>query len=76
MEKTSWLDQVGFVAKVIGVSVAIAIGFKTIAPRLPIPATATVSLAMVLTPAILLGGILTWQLWTANDANPTHPRRD
>ncbi|RZM82252.1 hypothetical protein [Leptolyngbya iicbica] len=70
------LDQIGFVAKVLGVSLALAIAFKTIAPRLPIPATSAVSLAIVLLPSAIVGAILTWQLWKMNDADAAHPRRD
>lgn len=76
MSPPSLLNQLGFVAKVIGLSVMIAIAFKTIAPRLPIPATATVSLIIVLAPAVITGAFLTWQLWTANHADPTHADRD
>lgn len=70
------LDQLGFVAKVIGLSGLMAIAFKTLGPSLPIPATAGASLAIVLTPAIVLGMFLTWQLWRAFNANPTHPGSD
>jgi len=70
------LDQLGFVAKVIALSAAIAIAFKTVAPRLPIPATSSVSLAIVLTPAIGLGLILAWRLWTTNHADSPHPGND
>jgi hypothetical protein len=70
------LDQLGFVMKVLGVSAAIAIAFKTIAPRLPIPATSAVSLAIVLLPSAMVGAILTWQLWKMNNADAAHSRRD
>ncbi|WP_204139422.1 hypothetical protein [Halomicronema sp. CCY15110] len=70
------LDQMGFVVKVLGMSAAIAIAFKTVAPQLPIPATSAVSLAIVLLPSLIVGAILTWQLWKLNHADATHPRRD
>lgn len=70
------LDQIGFVAKVIGVSAAIAIALKTLAPRLPIPATSAVGLTIVLLPSILLGAILAWQLWNLNHADSAHPGHD
>ena len=70
------LDQIGFIAKVFGVSAAIAIAFKTVAPLLPIPATSAVSLAIVLLPSLIVGAILTWQLWKMNDADTAHSRRD
>ena len=70
------LDQLGFVMKVLGVSAAIAIAFKTVAPRLAIPATPAVSLAIVLLPSIIVGAILTWQLWKMNNADNAHPQRD
>lgn len=76
MKPDTLLDQLGFVAKVIGLSAAIAIAFKTIAPQLPIPATSGVSLAIVLTPAIVLGGFLTWRLWRINHADSSHPGHD
>lgn len=59
--KPGW-DVLIFLLKVLGSSVAIAGVFKTVAPRLPIPATDGVGLAIVLTPAIVLGGFLTWRL--------------
>ena len=71
MEKASLFDQLGFIAKVIGISVLIAIACKTVAPQLPIPATSATSLGIVLAPAIAMGAILTWQLWTANNGDPT-----
>ncbi len=58
--------QIGFVVKVIGLSTLIAIAFKTLAPRLSIPATNAVSLALVLTPSLLLGAFLVWQLGITN----------
>ncbi|MGF1523368.1 MAG: hypothetical protein ACFBSF_13720 [Leptolyngbyaceae cyanobacterium] len=58
--------QLGFVIKVIVGSAAIAIVLKTIAPRLAIPATPAVSLAIVLLPTVIMGAILCWQLWVSN----------
>lgn len=76
MDKSTLWDQVGFVAKVVAVSTLIAIALKTIGPRLPIPATASVSLAIVLAPSLVLGAYLLWQLRTSADADPPHPERD
>jgi len=70
------LDQIGFIAKVLGLSAAIAIACKTLAPQLSIPATSGVSLAIVLTPAIVMGAILTWRLWTTKDVNSPHAGND
>lgn len=70
------LDQIRFVAKVIGLSAIIAIAFKTLAPQLPIPATAAVGLAIVLLPSIVVGAILTWQLWNLNHADSAHAGHD
>ncbi|MEM6716321.1 MAG: hypothetical protein AAF827_15100 [Cyanobacteria bacterium P01_D01_bin.6] len=70
------LNQTQFVAKVIGVSAVIAIACKTVAPRLPIPATAAMSLAIVLLPSIVVGAILTWQLWILNHADSSHAGHD
>jgi|GEM_PF-3257460 len=69
MKPDPWLNLIGFLAKVLGLSAAIAIAFKTVAPQLPIPATSGVSLAIVLTPSIILGTMLLWRLWTTNNAN-------
>jgi len=76
MQPTRLKDQLGFVAKVLGLALLVAIALKTLGPRLAIPATSTVSLAIVLTPAIVMGGILGWQWWTSNDADTAHPERD
>lgn len=76
MKPVDLIGPLGFIAKVLVISVLIAIAFKTIGPRLPLPATSAVSLAIVLTPSIVIGLFLTWQLWTANDADPTHSGSD
>lgn len=76
MKQASYFDSLMFVMKVLGISLAIAIALKTVAPRLPIPATSAVSLAIAVTPAIVMGAILTWQLWTTNHANSTHSGSD
>ncbi|MBD0266773.1 hypothetical protein [Pseudanabaena sp. FACHB-2040] len=52
----------GFVFKVFGLSAAIAFAIKFLAPKLEIPATASVSLLMVLLPVIAMAGLLAWQL--------------
>jgi hypothetical protein len=76
MPKTSLPDQLGFVAKVLILSTAIAIALKTIGPQLPLPATATTGVMMILAPALIMGTILCWQLWTSDHAHPTHVRRN
>ncbi|MEM1309705.1 MAG: hypothetical protein AAGF98_09520 [Cyanobacteria bacterium P01_H01_bin.153] len=68
-------NQLGFVAKVVGIAWAIAIAFKTIAPKLSIPATSAISLAIVLLPAAVVGAILAGQLWT-NHADSPHAGND
>ncbi len=70
------LNQAGFVVKVFGLAAVIAIAFKTVAPRLAIPATSVVSLAIVLLPSLIVGAILAGQLWTANHADSAHPGSD
>ncbi|MDB9529510.1 hypothetical protein PN498_26200 [Oscillatoria sp. CS-180] len=70
------IDQLGFVAKVAAISIALAIACKTLAPHLSIPATSTTSLAIVLTPAIVVGVVLFWQLWTSDHADATHSGHD
>ncbi|MEO0986066.1 MAG: hypothetical protein AAFY20_11000 [Cyanobacteria bacterium J06639_14] len=62
-------DQIGVVAKVIVGSTAIAIALKVLAPHLAIPATPVVSLAIVLSPTVIVGGILCWQLWVSNQGD-------
>lgn len=64
--------QAGFIAKVLLLSIAIAIALKTIAPRLPIPATSTVSLVIISTPTLIMGAFLCWQLWTSHDSDSSH----
>ncbi|MBD0337029.1 MAG: hypothetical protein ICV62_16190 [Cyanobacteria bacterium Co-bin13] len=55
----------GFVIKVFGLSAAIAFAIKNLAPKLEIPATAGVSLLMVLLPVVGMAGVLAWQLKTS-----------
>lgn len=76
MKPGNWQDQFIFVGKVIGVSAAIAIAIKTLAPQVPIPATSAMSLVIVLTPALVMGIFLAWQLQTSNHADPPNPRSD
>ena len=70
MSQATGAAQISFVVKVIGLSTLIAIAFKTLAPRLSIPATNAVSLALVLTPSLLLGAFLPWQLGITNTHSP------
>lgn len=76
MERGSALDQLGFVVKVIAGATLISIGLKTLGPRLAIPATATASLVLVLLPAIIMGGLLCWQLLHSRRTHAANPRRD
>jgi hypothetical protein len=69
-------SQWGFVGKVLGLSLGLAIAFKTLAPRLPIPATDGVSLAIVLTPALGLGAVLLWRLIYLVPPDHANPPRD
>ncbi|MGF1460646.1 MAG: hypothetical protein ACFBSG_16675 [Leptolyngbyaceae cyanobacterium] len=68
-------DQIGFVAKVLGLAAIISVLLKTVGPRLPLPPTAAVSLVIISLPSLVVGAILLWQLWTANDRSP-HPPND
>lgn len=54
--------QWGFVVKVFGLSALGAIALKTLGPLVPIPATAPVSLAIVLTPALVMTVLFTYLL--------------
>lgn len=63
MQEVILWNQLKFVGKVVLLSTLLAIALKSIAPRLPIPATTSVSLILVLAPALIMGGLLVWQLW-------------
>ena len=73
MDKATWSAQVGFIIKVFVVSILIAIALKTLAPRLSIPETSAVSLAIVLAPTLVLGAFLCWQLWISRHGDSAHP---
>ncbi len=65
-------QTIGFLAKVVVFSLAVAIALKTLAPRLSISETPGVAIAIVLTPALLMASFLSWQLWRAQDGNRPH----
>ncbi len=54
-------DQLGFVAKVVLLSGAIALVIKFAAPQLSIPATATSALLAITLPPLALALALVWQ---------------
>ncbi len=76
LESGPGLGQWAFGLKVLVGSGIIAIAIKTLGPLLPLPATSAFSLALVLTPSLVLGVVLSWRLWIAAPANHAHPRRD
>jgi hypothetical protein len=52
----------GFLAKVFGLSLAVALAIKLVGPQLGLPATATASLLIVCLPPLLLAAVLLWRL--------------
>ncbi len=62
-------SQLGFVAKVVLLSVAIAALIKYAAPVLAIPATSVNAFIGVITPLLLLAAALAWQ---SRRAAPPH----
>lgn len=72
----TWLNQVGFVIKVLVGSAAISVALKTLGPYLPLTANASTSLVIVLVPSLLLGSLLGWQLWSSRHVNATNPKSD
>lgn len=54
-----------FILKVFGLSIAIALLIKQIAPLLNVPPTAGISLLLVLSPTVVMAGVLAWQLKSA-----------
>lgn len=59
-------DKVGFVLKVLLLSLGFAIVIKHLAPQLEIPATLTNALLAVLLPSLLLAIALAWRLRKAD----------
>lgn len=70
------LEILRFLLKLLVPSLLLAIAIRVWGPHLPIPATNTVSLGMVLTPSIIVGGILGYRLWHSNGSVHAHPGRD
>jgi membrane protein YdbS with pleckstrin-like domain len=52
-----------FVLKLLVISAIIAAAIKYVVPFVPIPATATVALVLVLSPTIFMAGALAWRRW-------------
>ncbi|MDA0269252.1 MAG: hypothetical protein O3A14_20425 [Cyanobacteria bacterium] len=70
------LEILRFLLKLLVPSLLLAIAIRVGGPQLSIPATATVSLILVLTPSVVMGGFLGYRLWHSNGANHAHPGRD
>ncbi|MEO1094838.1 MAG: hypothetical protein AAFX01_08060 [Cyanobacteria bacterium J06638_28] len=73
MQAVTLWNQLKFVGKVVVLSTLLAIALKSLAPRLSIPATNAVSLILVLSPAVIMGIWLAWQLWSSGNGHSTHP---
>ncbi|WNZ22441.1 hypothetical protein HJG54_05900 [Leptolyngbya sp. NK1-12] len=56
---SQWL----FVMKLLVLSTILAVAIKYLVPLLQIPATPEIALALVLSPTIILAGILAWRRW-------------
>jgi hypothetical protein len=56
-------SSLGLVLKVILASAALSWGIKYIGPQLSVPATSIVALVVVLTPPLVVAGLLGWRLW-------------
>ena len=50
--------SVGFLLKVLGLSTLLSIAIKALGPQLPIAASNPLALGVVLTPSLVLGGLL------------------
>ncbi len=73
---TATLEILWFLLKLLVPSLLLAIAIRQWAPHWSIPATDAVSLAMVLTPSVIMGGFLGYQLWRSKDSAHAHPGRD
>lgn len=67
------LEILFFLLKLLVPSLLLAIAIRVWGPHWPIPANATVSLVMVLTPAVVMGVFLGYQLWRSKWSNHAHP---
>jgi len=65
MGNQSWFVA-WFVAKLFLLSGLIALAIKYLLPMLNLPATTAVALGLVLTPPILMAGLLAWRQLTQN----------
>ncbi|MGD1908607.1 MAG: hypothetical protein ACFB0C_21840 [Leptolyngbyaceae cyanobacterium] len=70
------LEILGFSLKLLVPSLLLAIAIRAWGPHLPIAATNAVSLVIVLTPSLIMGGILGYRLWRSNGSAHAHPGRD
>lgn len=53
---------IGFLTKVFGLSLALALAIKLVGPQLWLPATATTSLLIICLPPLVLAVVLLWRL--------------
>jgi hypothetical protein len=64
-----WQSDAVWVLKLILLSIVISVGIKTVGPDLAITPTTVVILALVLTPPLVLAGLLLWRLAKAKTAD-------
>lgn len=57
------IQNLGFVLKVFALAGGLAIAIKWGAPNLHLSPTPTLSLAIVITPAVVVGLVLCWRAW-------------
>lgn len=55
--------DLGFVSKLLGLSLAISLAIKYLGPQVPLSPAPLVVLSMVLLPALILGLALGWRGW-------------
>jgi hypothetical protein len=56
-------SNIGFILKVLFMSIALSLAIKYGGPMLSIPSTAAIALIAVFTPSIILAALLGWRAW-------------
>ncbi len=54
-------EQGFFLAKILGLSLALALFIRYVTPQLNLPATPAVALTLVMTPMLVMTGVLIWR---------------
>lgn len=65
-------EPLSFIAKVLLASALVSAALKYGGPLLQLPASPSISLLLVLTPAVLMGLWLTWQAQTYHSGTQNH----